>query len=50
MNTSLPLPHFEAKGLEDGNRQHHESAADESDTDGFFVTFVHTAGKGTKKK
>ena len=31
-------------------RQHHKSAADEADADGFFMTFVHTAGKGTKKK
>ena len=50
MNIGLPLPYFESEGLEDGYCQHHEGAADESDTDGFFVTFVHTAGKGTKKK
>lgn len=47
MNTSLPLPHFEAKGLEDGYRQHHESATDDADADSFFITIVHTASKGT---
>ena len=47
MNTSLPLPHFEAKGLEDGNRQHHESATDNADADSFFMPIVHTASKGT---
>ena len=50
MNIGLPLPHFESKGLEDSYRQHHEGAADEADADGFFMTFVHTADKGTKKK
>ena len=47
MNIGLPLPHFESEGLEDNYRQHHESAADKADADGFFMTFVHTAGKGT---
>ena len=50
MDISLPLPHFEAEGLEDGYRQHHEEGADEADADGFFVTFVHTADKSNKKK
>ena len=49
MNIGLPLPHFESEGLEDSYRQHHKSAADEADADGFFMTFVHTAGKGTNK-
>ena len=49
MNISLPLPHFESEGLEDGDCQHHEDCADKADTDGFFVTFIHTAGKGTNK-
>ena len=48
MNVSLPLPHLKAEGLEDGYRQHHEDSADEARADGFFVTFVHTVGKGTK--
>ena len=48
MNISLPLPYSESEGLEDGYRQHHEDAADEADADGFFVSFVHTADKGTK--
>ena len=50
MNIGLPLPHFESEGLEDGNRQHDEGATDDADIDGFFMTFVHTAGKSTKKK
>ena len=45
MNIGLPLPHFESKGLEDGYRQHHEGAADETRADGFSVTFVHTSRK-----
>ena len=45
MNIGQPLPHFESEGLEDSYRQHHESAADEADADGFFMTFVHTADK-----
>ena len=49
MNISLPLPHFESEGLENGNRQHHEDGADETRADGFFVAFVHTVGKGTNK-
>ena len=48
MDVCLSLPHFESEGLEDGYRQHHEGAADEADADGFFMTFVHTAGKITK--
>jgi hypothetical protein len=48
MNVCLPLPRFESEGLEDSNCQHHEGTADNADTDGFFVTFVHTAGKGNK--
>ena len=50
MNIGLPLPHFESEGLEDGNRQHHEGTADDSDADGFLMTFVHTANKGKEKK
>ncbi len=50
MNIGLPLPHFDSEGLEDGYRQHHEGTADKSDTDGFFMTFVHTADKGNKNK
>ena len=45
MQIGLPLPCFESEGLEDGNCQYHESGTDESDADGFFVTFVHTAAK-----
>jgi hypothetical protein len=48
MNTGLPLPHFESEGLEDSNCQHHKGSTDETGVDGFFVTFVHTVGKGTK--
>ena len=50
MNISLPLPYFESEGLEDGYRQHHKGGTDETDADGFLVTFVHTVGKGTKFK
>ena len=50
MDISLPLPHFESEGLEDGYCQHHEGSADKTGVDGFFMTFVHTADKGTKKK
>ena len=49
MDDGLPAPHFESEGLEDGQCQHHEGDADDADADGFFVTFVHTAGKGNKK-
>ena len=49
MQIGLPLPYFESEGLEDGNRQYHESGTDESDADGFFVTFVHTAAKVRNK-
>ncbi len=45
MQIGLPLPYFESEGLEDRNCQYHESGTDESDADGFFVTFVHTAAK-----
>jgi hypothetical protein len=45
MNICLPLPYFQSEGLEDSYRQYHESSADESDADGFFMTFVHTAAK-----
>ena len=45
MQIGLPLPYFESEGFEDRNRQYHESGTDESDADGFFVTFVHTAAK-----
>jgi hypothetical protein len=48
MNIGLPLPHFESERFEDGYRQHHEGGADEADVEGFFMTFVHTVGKGTK--
>ena len=50
MNIRLPLPHFESEGLENGNRQYHKGAADEANANSFFMTFVHTVGKGTKKK
>ena len=49
MKIGLPLLHFESEGLEDGNGQYHESGADETDADGFFVTFIHTAAKVQKK-
>ena len=49
MQIGLPLPNFESEGLEDRNRQYHESGTDESDADGFFVTFVHTAAKVRNK-
>ena len=45
MKIGLPLPYLESKGLEDGNRQYHESGTDETNADGFFVTFVHTSAK-----
>ena len=47
MSISLSLPYFESEGLEDGYRQHHKGAADKADADGFFVTSVHAADKGT---
>jgi len=47
MDRSLPLPHFESEGLEDGYCQHHEGGADETCTDGFFVTFVHMGYKSS---
>ena len=50
MKIGLPLPCFESEGLEDRNRQYHESGTDESDADGFFVTFVHTSRKNTNFK
>ena len=49
MDISLPLPHFESEGLEDGDCQHDECATDDANADSFFMTFVHTAGKGTKR-
>ena len=49
MQIGLPLPYFKSKGLEDRNRQYHESGTDESDAYGFFVTFVHTAAKVRNK-
>jgi hypothetical protein len=49
MQIGLPLPYFESEGFEDRNRQYHESGTDESDADGFFVTFVHTAAKVRNK-
>ena len=48
MQIGLPLPYFESEGFEDRNRQYYESGTDESDADGFFVTFVHTAAKVQK--
>ena len=45
MKIGLPLPCFESEGLEDGNRQYHESSTDDTNAYSFFVTFVHTAGK-----
>ena len=50
MNIGLPLPHFESEGLEDSQCQHDKGATDDTNVDGFFMIFVHTAGKGTKKK
>ena len=49
MQVGLPLPYFESEGLEDGNRQYHESGTDKPDADGFFVIFVHTAAKVQNK-
>ena len=46
MDVCLPLPHFETKGLEDGQRQHHEGAADNTDVDSLSMRFVHMADKG----
>ena len=48
MQIGLPLPSFESEGFEDGNRQYHESGTDESDADGFFMIFIHTAAKVLK--
>ena len=48
MQIGLPLPYFESEGFEDGNCQYHESGTDESDSDGFFMIFVHTAAKVLK--
>ena len=48
MKIGLPLPYLESKWLEDGNRQYHESGTDETNADGFFVTFVHTLAKVQK--
>lgn len=48
MKIGLPLPYFESEGLEDSNRQNHESSTDETNADGFFVTFVHTLAKVQK--
>ena len=45
MQIRLPLPDIESEWLEDRNRQYHESGTEESDTDGFFMIFVHTAAK-----
>ena len=50
MNIGLPLPHFQSEGLEDGYSQYHKGGTDEAYANCFFMTFVHTAGKGTKKK
>ena len=49
MQIGLPLSNFESEGLEDCNRQYHESATDDADADGFFVTFVHTSAKVRNK-
>ena len=46
MYIGLPLPHFESEGLENGYRQYHKGAADEANANSFFMTFVHTVGKG----
>ena len=48
MQIGLPLPNFESEGFEDRNCQYHESGTDESDSDGFFMIFVHTAAKVLK--
>ena len=45
MQNGLPSFCIKSEGLEDRNRQYDESGTDESDADGFFVTFVHTAAK-----
>ena len=45
MKIGLPLPNFESEGLEDSNRQNHESSTDETNADGFFVTIVHMSAK-----
>ncbi len=45
MDISLPLPHAKSEGLEDGYRQHHEGTTDDADTDGFFMTLIHTVCK-----
>jgi len=49
MNPCLPLPYFESEGLEDGECQYHEKTTDNPNPECFFVTFVHTVCKGTKK-
>ena len=45
MQKGLPSFCIKSEGLEDRNSQYHESATDDADADGFFVTFVHTAAK-----
>ena len=45
MKIGLPLACFESERLEDGYRQYHECGTDDTNAHGFFVTFVHTAGK-----
>ena len=49
MDIGLPLPHFQSEGLEDGYSQYHKGGTDEAYANCFFMTFVHTADKGTKK-
>ena len=49
MQKGLPSFCIKSEGLEDRNRQYDESGTDESDADGFFVTFVHTAAKVRNK-
>ena len=49
MQKGLPSFCIKSEGLEDRNCQYDESGTDESDADGFFVTFVHTAAKVRNK-
>ena len=43
----LPLPCFESKGLEHEQGQHRKSDADDTYSDCFFLTFIHTVRKDT---
>jgi hypothetical protein len=46
MQTGLPLPYFESEGLEDGNRQYHESGTDSPRRYRFYMSLFHICRKG----